>query len=514
MKKVFVTLAAVGLFFSSSCSKESSEPQIQQPASTGQEITEQEIPVFTAVDPSTPGAIRLSLNADVEPFKVAQGSFSEGQGARGIDVAVGGPDVNKAITYSLTAEADGRVPALMYLYDSKNEVVALNGRVRVTNKGKGVSIGLGVLVDPKVATSGVLKRLAEKKAEGVKLSVLIGRDADGYTFTNQGPKLITYSAGQSTTLPENFVMLKALNIPLAYDTNGDLGVAGGAKVSLGLQGYLIGVRFRNTFPATMYKYRWDAPGQEPYPVGDNGRKVGLATQAKVVPRPPLSVIFRLENLSATYKTKITYNMSLKEFSVGRDLENRGRDVTPRRAGDRDILRKRELTKGLQLSTVFVPNSKRNHEHGKYEEERFLDATGIGQNGEFFVPTGSAPDDKKFSQGEQFVVVYCPNPHDQGSIGYKSNMKLFYDGSPLAQMYGTDTGVHTRSHFYALANVENAYTKATNSRPYDNEFFFVTFTTKVLPYAVLQVVNKKPVWAYDRVARFQAYQAAFTKYKLN
>ena len=110
MKKIFMTLAAVGLLFS--CSKENAEPQLQPSTQQGQET-----PAIEAVDPNTPGAIRLSLDADVEPFVVGEGAFvgeDAKQGARATEAIVGGPNINSAISYHITPEADGKVPVLMY----------------------------------------------------------------------------------------------------------------------------------------------------------------------------------------------------------------------------------------------------------------------------------------------------------------------------------------------------------------------------------------------------------------
>lgn len=118
MKKILMTFAAVGLLFS--CSKENAEPQLQP--------STQDVPSVTAVDPSTPGAIRLSLDADVAPFEVAQESFSEeeAQAARGARIDVGGPDVKSAITYRLTPGADGKVSVLAFVYDNAGSV-QING---------------------------------------------------------------------------------------------------------------------------------------------------------------------------------------------------------------------------------------------------------------------------------------------------------------------------------------------------------------------------------------------------
>lgn len=495
MKKIFMTLAAVGLFFS--CSKENAEPQLQPSTQQGQET-----PAIEAVDPNTPGAIRLSLDADVEPFAVGSGAFvgeDAQQGARATEAIVGGPNINSAISYHITPEADGKVPVLMYFYGAE-DIIPVNGRATVIKEGKAVSLSLGVLLN---STSGTLKKFADKKMNGVKLAFIIGHDAQMVNntayFTNKGAKLITYKAGQKVTLGGNYIMLKATEIPLKYDATSK-SVVPTKAVTLGMQGYLIGARFRNNFPAKMYKYLWDKPSSDPYAADRNGNKYASPKYAEVIDRPPLDIMFRVDNLSATYKTKISYSTSNGEFSVGRDLEQTGAN----------ILRQREMTPGFKQGPGKA--------HGSFERENFLDATSVGA---FYVPTGSAPSDTQFSEGEQFVIVYCPNPHDTGSIAYRSPLKLFYDGSPFSQMKGTWKDIGTRNVFHGLANDKNSFIKVQNTptlptnnkheirrKSADNKFYFVTFTIESN-----RMDQGSAFWSNNRGKIFPLYDAALKQYKI-
>lgn len=493
MKKIFMTLAAVGLFFS--CSKENAEPQLQPSTQQEQETALQ------AVDPNTPGAIRLSLDADVEPFAVGSGAFvSEDakQGARATEAVVGGPNINSAISYHITPEADGKVPVRLYLYDSSS-IIPVNARAKVTKDGKGVSLSLGVLLDSK---SGTLKTFADKKMNGVKLAFIIGNEVvrnDAY-FTNKGAKLITYKAGQKVTLGDNYIMLKATDIALKYDA-ASKSVVPTTKVTLGMQGYLIGARFRNRFPAKMYKYLWDKPSSDPYATGPTGKeKYASPRYAQVIDRPPLDIMFRVDNLSATYKTKISYSTSNGEFSVGRDQEQ----------ASANIIRQREMSPGFKQGPGKA--------HGSGERETFLDATSAGV---FYVPTGSAPSDTQFSEGEQFVIIYCPNPHDTGSIAYRSPLKLFYDGSPFSQMEGTWQDIGKRIVFHGLANDKNSFIKVQNTptspsnnkheirrKSADNKFYFVTFTIESN-----RMDQGSAFWSNNRGKIFPLYDAALKQYKI-
>lgn len=503
MKKIFMTLAAVGLFFS--CSKENAEPQLQPSTQQGQETALQ------VVDPNTPGAVRLSLDADVEPFAIGSGAFvgeDAGQGARATEAIVGGPNINSAISYHITPEADGQVPVQLYLYDSKG-IASANVRGTVTKDGKGVSLSLGVLLDPAKLPSGSdLQRFAKNKLNGVKLAFIIGHDGANTTFTNKGARLITYKAGQKVTLGDNYIMLKATEIPLKYDATSK-SVVPTTKVTLGMQGYLIGARFRNRFPAKMYKYLWNKLSSEPYAVKPNGDRTPSPTQAAVLDRPPLDIMFRVDNLSATYKTNISYNRSNGEFSIGRDQELAGAN----------IIRQRVMSPGFKASAYDRSGRPiQGKTHGSGEHENFLDATSAGV---FYVPVGSAPSDTQFSEGEQFVIVYCPNPHDRGSIAYRSPKKLFYDGSPFSQMTGTWKDIGTRNVFHGLANDKNSFVKVQDtptstsdgkrlirSKSTDNKFYFVTFTIESN-----RMDQGSAFWSTNRGIMFPLYDAALKQYKI-
>lgn len=462
MKKILMTLAAVGLLFS--CSKEKAEPQLE-PSTQG-------AAGIAAVDPNAPGAIRLSLDAEVAPFEVAQESYSveeeEAQAARGTRIDVKGPDVNTAITYRITPGADGMVPVLVFLHDDVGSVQVNGAKGTVTKDGKGLHVKLGALVDPKNPSSNsVLKRIVDGKAKNPKLSILVGQDDDNQNFTNKGPQLITYEAGKTKTLPDNFILMKATGIPLKYDASTkELSVPEGTSISLTMQGYLIGARFNNIFPQTMCRYGWLRLAKDPQPLDANGED-GYASPkyAEQVKRPPIGIVFRIDNLSATYKAKIAFQSSANRFDIGEDLLNAGYT-------DPNILNKRQLVAGLAPSNVVgtgggFTNSGSDIEHGFRERENFLDATNIG---EFSIPVRpkNTITANRFVEGEQFVVVYCPNPGDVGSIGFKSPKKLFYDDSPFSQSLEGGKTV-----FNTLSNQKNSYRKRPGLRP-ENKFHFVIF----------------------------------------
>lgn len=477
MKKFYMALAAVSLL--ASCSKENVEPQPKQPQAAQESID--------AVDPNTPGAIRLSLSADVAPIELAQDNIfgGDGQEARGTELTVSGPNLNKAITYKITPDAKGKVPALLYLYDNVGGI-SINGSATVVNDGKGVNLSLGMLLDPKVATGGTLKRLADKKMKGTKLSIMIGHEVNGskYFFTNKGAQKITYKPGEKTTLSNNFLLLKATGLELEYDTAKDMISVKGGKVSLQMQGYLVVARFQNKFPSKMLHHRWNKISEDPYGVNAQGQRVtGYADMAEVN-RPPLGVTLSVDNLSGTYQTTIEHANALNRFKVGEDFDNTSYQ-------DPNILNKRTMTTGFKKAV----------KPGFRERENFLDAYAIG---EAEIPVGSAKNANQFDNGEQFFLLYCPNPFDRGSIAYRSLMKLYYDGSPFATIH---TGNSQGYAFCYLKNRNNSFRKTKDAT--GNKYYYVTF-----PIESTDFVGGSNYWTQDRQARFDAYKAAQAKYKLN
>lgn len=481
MKKFYMALAAVSLL--ASCSKENVEPQPKQPQETQESID--------AVDPNTPGAIRLSLSADVAPIELAQDNIFEGDGqeARGTELTVSGPNLNQAITYKITPEGDGKVPALLYLYDNQGGI-PINARAKVASDGKGISLSLGMLLDPKVAKGGTLKRLADKKMRGTKLSIIIGHEngqkPGEYVFTNKGAKKITYKPNEPVTFGDNFLLVKATGLELEYDAATDMISVKGGKVSLQMQGYLVAARFQNKFPSKMLHHRWDKISESPYGVNAQGQRVTGYAQMAEVDRPPLGVTLTVDNLSGTYKTKIEYANNLNRFKIGEDVDNTEYQ-------DPNILNKRTMTTGFKKVEGKA--------HGFRPRENFLDAYAIG---EAEIPVGSAKNANQFDNGEQFFLLYCPNPFDRGSIAYRSLMKLYYDGSPFATIH---TGNSQGYAFCYLKNRKNSFRKTKDAT--GNKYYYVTFPIEATDFSM-----GSDYWSQDKKARFDAYKVAQAKYKLD
>lgn len=487
MKKFYMALAAIGLL--ASCSKENVEPQPKEPQAVQESID--------AVDPNTPGAIRLSLSADVAPIELAQDNIFEGDGqeARGTELTVSGPNLNQAITYKITPDAGDKVPALLYLYDNAGGIF-VNGEATVIKDGKGVNLSLGMLLDPAITKkSAVLKRLADKKMEGTKLSIIIGHEVKEeklprsnqkvtkYVFTNKGAQKITYKSGEKTTLRDNFILLKSTGLELEYDAATDMISVKGGKVSLQMQGYLVAARFQNKFPSKMLHHRWDKISEDVYGVNARGQRERDYAKMAEVNRPPLGVTLSVDNLSGTYQTLIEYNNTLNRFKIGEDVDNT-------QYQDPNVLNKRTMTTGFKVAP----------KHGFRERENFLDAYAIG---EAEIPVGSAKNANQFDEGEQFFLLYCPNPFDRGSIAYRSLMKLYYDGSPFSTRHTENRGYK----FCYLKNKNNSFRKTKSAT--GNKYYYVTF-----PIVSTDFQGGSHYWTQDKQARFNAYKVAQAKYKLN
>lgn len=478
---------AVGLLFS--CSKESAEPQLKPSAQDAQET-----PVVKSVDPNTPGAIRLDLTAKILPFEATQGSFAapEGQSLRGAEVSVGGPDLNKAVTYRITGDAKGEVPVRVIVYDVKG-MLPLDAKAKVLDDGKGIDLSLGALMESPHAAGGILKRIVDGKSQNPKLALLIGHDEDGKNFTNKGAQLITYHAGQPVVLPDNFILLKATEVPLEYDkATNSLSIPRGNKVTLKMEGYIVGARFQNRFSPTVCLHNW-VYGAQPFPVDPSGNPVSDPKRARIVPRPPLGIIFRVDNLSATYKADLAFDNGNGRFNIGQKWLNADESDPNIWVG----ANKRTPAPGFGR---FIPQKDfaTPADFGERERENFLDAVNLG---EFYIPVTGKLDPKKFSEGEQFVLLYSPNPRDVGSIAYKSEMKLFYDDSPI-----TKTLKNGEVYFEVLSYTFNSFRKEKTYTP-ENKFQFVTFDLAPKP----NVTSGRGIWKKDAEKRYKAYQEAFVKY---
>ena len=250
-----------------------------------------------------------------------------------------------------------------------------------------------------------------------------------------------------------------------------------------MQGYLVAARFANKFPSKMLHHRWDKISESPYGVNAQGKRVTGYAQMAEVDRPPLGVTLTVDNLSGTYQTLIKPTHT--RFEVGEDIANA-------QYQDPNILNKRTMTTGFRKVQGAG--------HGFRERENFLDAYAIG---EAEIPVRSI-DATKFYDGEQFFLLYGPNPFDRGSIAYRPLMKLHYDGSPFATRHTQNSQGYA---FCYLKNKNNSFRKTKDAT--GNKYYYVTF-----PIESADFVGGSNYWTSDKKARFDAYQVAQAKYKLD
>nr|WP_314773206.1 hypothetical protein [uncultured Porphyromonas sp.] len=457
MKNLILMLAVLGLL--SACAQESGEPQLQQ---TPQEQLERS-PLITATDSDAPGAIRFRLSADIEPFQLATTRYAEGprQASRAVETTVSGSEVKHSIDYRLNPEKDGMVPALMHVYDSEGSI-RIQTRVKVTKLGKGVEHFFAVQPQAGTPEAETLQRMVRNKMQGAKIAFIIGYDkgTEG-TFTNKGAQRIRYT-GRPAKLPEDFILLKATDIPLELHGLGDrpseVRVVDGASIVLRMQGYLLGVRFDNGFPLQVRRHAWRQQQEAPYPVTASGTKATSTAEEQLRFRPALQLRLRLSNLSATYQTQLAFDPKVGDYTASPELND------PSQLGRRRLSPRLTRLEG-------------EHEGGR--EDDFFDS---GSTGLLTVFAGNGGDPSHFSEGEQFVLLYCPNPRDTGAVAYYPIHKRYYDGSPFSSLRDAEGKIR----YYALRNRSNVIRKRRDTpmsdvkgkrdleQSADGRIFFVTF----------------------------------------
>jgi len=456
MKNLILMLAVLGLL--SACAQERGEPQLQQTTA----VPAEQSSLLTAVDSDAPGAIRFRLRADIEPFQVATTPYAaQQQSSRAVETTISGSVVNRSIDYRLNPQEDGMVPALMYVYDSEGSI-RIQTRLRVTKLGKGVEHFFAVQPEAGTPEAETLQRMVGNKMQGAKLAFIIGYDkgTEG-TFTNKGAQRIHYT-GRPARLPEDFILLKATDIPLELhglgDRPGEVRVADGASIVLRMQGYLLGVRFDNGFPPQVRRHAWRQQQEAPYPVTASGAKATSAAEEQLRFRPALQLRLRLSNLSATYQTQLAFDPKAGDYTASPELDE------PSQLGHRRL-------------TPRLTRLEGEHEGGK--EDDFFDS---GSTGLLTVFAGNGGDASAFSEGEQFVLLYCPNPRDTGSVAYYPIHKRYYDASPFSSLRDAEGKIR----YYALRNRNNVIRKRRDTpmsdvkgkrdleQSADGRIFFVTF----------------------------------------
>ena len=453
MKKFYMALAAIGLL--ASCSKENVEPQ---PKPQEQDNVEAPVPADTPAGDAS-NTVRLSFQGDLEPFEIAnEGLNGESlQGARTVETSVdhdqpvvGGKA--KFINFKIQASGtndDGSAkttaPALMYLYDNEGQV-SFWRELNVSEDGKSVSheLDLNVLKAKLGGTQQTnFQRMLDKNMSGVKMSIILGFDKGKLGFTNKGARLVTFGNGKVTQLPSDFVMLKSegneveLRQGKDRDRPNELRIKDNKRIKLSMQGYLIGVRFRNSFPEKVYRMGWDSPLAEPHHLGANGQRVPSNDRSKFgfAKRPALEINLYLsgglrggvpQTLSAAYATKLSLDNSGK-FKVDPEYLD-------------------ALNKELKVNT---PGLKKETSANSIRYK----VTNIGPDGMLEIPVDQSRTANKLNEGEQFVLIYCPIPHEFGSIAWKPVSWYFYDGSPFSKQY-TGKGYT----YYRLQDKDNVIVK--------------------------------------------------------
>ncbi len=440
MKKLFVLLAAVGIL--ASCSKEA--------------------PVLPATDKvqgttsahSGNKADRITIGMDMsgvlEEVEQVIGSLDAPQEARSISTPINpaatGAKGTKLIDYKPEFK-EKVLHALGIIYDKKTGATVdvimdfkSNGNNGLIFRGKVQSVSVGN------AAKAAWEALEASKMQDAYISIYIGVDGTGtqlkHQFTNKGAFLIK-NGDDGDKLPKNFVVLKSLENKLDWEEGSEYPVIikdrNIAKFSL--QGYLLGIRFRNAFPRQMVKHTWP-----------NWRAAILPAPYKLLDRPDLQLKLRVRGLSVTTSSDIHY----------------------------------DPTKGAVVFTkTSAPTTGFTSYGGGYSAVSLqtLDNQGkpILKSDVISVPADPSREKNSLSANEEFILLYCPIPLDQGEIAFEAVDDLFYDGSDFST-YKANPSAPKR--YYNLNKINNVITKvkgqgtagpaARRAMPTDNKIFLQMF----------------------------------------
>lgn len=438
MKKLFVLLAVIGIL--ASCSKEA--------------------PVLPATDKvqgttsahSGNKADRITIGMDMsgvlEEVEQVIGSLDAPQEARGISTPINTaakgtrlidykPEFKEKVLHALGIIYDKKtgamVDVIMHFKSNGNNGLIFRGKVELT--------------DDAPTAKAAWEALEASKMQDAYISIYIGVDGTGtqlkHQFTNKGAFLIK-NGDDGDKLPKNFVVLKSLENKLDWEEGSEYPVIiKDRKIAkFSLQGYLLGIRFRNAFPKQMVKHTWR----------DWRAPILPATPYKLLDRPDLQLKLRVRGLSVTTSSDIHY----------------------------------DPTKGAVVFTkTSVPTTGFTSYGGGYSAVSLqtLDNQGkpILKSDVISVPADPSREKNSLSANEEFILLYCPIPLDQGEIAFEAVDDLFYDGSDFST-YKANPSAPKR--YYNLNKINNVITKvkgqgtagpaARRAMPTDNKIFLQMF----------------------------------------
>jgi|GEM_PF-693240 hypothetical protein len=401
MKQLLILLAATGLLYS--CSKETPAPPVVP------NVDNQEAPEFAGNNPATPtGSARLNFTAELEELEDSKVDL-DGKPlpeSRGVDAGFGRDSKVLSLKLKEDTPGSGKVKAFLYFSDATGSAF-VERDVNVTDAGKGISFDHAL---NKPSGSTILDKMIDKNFAGVKLTVVVGATRSGQkvVFQNKGAAFTTGTT--SVDLPNNYVLLKSEGNVLTATPGRPY--VGAHNIKLKMQGYMLAVRIRNTFPERAVKYTWAKAIKSPFTSDFQGNEVWGRENYRFIKRPALEARFNIKELSAVYQNVV---------SVGRDSRV---SVSPD-AGTKQAQKDQLYNYNTQGLVVARP------ERGDRGVRR--NPVNIGQNGVFKIPvaTGAARTNvsaKDGFPGEPVIIFYCPDPKDSGAIGYEPAEVYFYDGS--------------------------------------------------------------------------------------
>lgn len=450
MKKLFVLLAAVGIF--ASCSKEApvlpatEKVQGATSAHSGNKADHITIGMDMSGVLEEVEQVIGSLDAPQEARSISTPINTTAKGTRLIDYkpvfteVIGGAGVSKGkslkalgIIYDTVTNAT--VNVIMDFKPNGNNGMIFKGKAEATYDSPAARVAW--------------EALERSKMKDAYISIYIGVDKNGAQlvpkFKNKGAYLIK-NGDDGDKLPKDFVVLKSLHNKLGWEEGSEYPVIiKDRKIAkFSLQGYLLGIRFRNAFPKQVVKHTWR----------DWRAPILPATPYKLLDRPDLQLKLRVRGLSVTTSSDIHYD-PIKGAVV--------------------------FTKTSAPTTGFTSYGGNGYSAVSLQK---LDAQGnpILQSSDVIsVPADPSREKNSLSANEEFILLYCPIPLDQGEIAFEAVDDLFYDGSQFS-MYSASASAPKR--YYNLNKIPNVITKvkgqgtagpaARRAMPTDNKIFLQMF----------------------------------------
>lgn len=412
MKDLLILLSTIALF----CSCTSGTPEVHLASGAQQDLPP---------NSSSPQLI-LNLSAEVAPFSLATESAGGTDQLRGTTGRFNPLDASQRFI-SLFAQADqpdGKtLLAHIYIYRKDNPKQVIHHLLPLVVSSGGKNLSFRGDLTPKSLTSQqalIWEEMIRDELRDCYLSAVVGLDEEG-RFTNKGVHSIP-RWGDASPLPDNFVVLTSEAIPLVWHSEeGGKGAVvtpmGYAPIKFRMHGYLMALRFYNSYPKTIIRQRVSAENSlEPDLVSEGGKEKYFQA-----PRPPYEVCLLLSGeLSATWDMRVDFSDgAITLRSDEEDQEGKHWKHTYSRAYEGRPEGGRPSSDGHHYDYLIA------------KQDKGTSRLALP------VPVMSGGFAKYPEEDEAVALIYFPDPNDHGAITFEGakwegKPAPFYDKTPYTQ----------------------------------------------------------------------------------